>query len=70
MQRVIILIFVIFAFLVTLQEAKPADICQPTEFRCRDGRQCVPQFFQCDGEQDCQDGSDEVGCSRIFSRQR
>lgn len=34
--------------------------CAPTEFRCADGQQCVPQSFHCDGTNDCHDGSDEV----------
>lgn len=42
--------------------SRPGDVCQPTEYQCRDGRQCVPQSFQCDGTNDCRDGSDEVGC--------
>lgn len=37
-----------------------SDGCGPTEFRCRDGRQCVLSSFHCDGTNDCQDGSDEV----------
>nr|XP_012626332.1 atrial natriuretic peptide-converting enzyme-like isoform X1 [Microcebus murinus] len=29
---------------------------------CRNG-QCVPSAFQCDGDEDCKDGSDEENCS-------
>uniref|UniRef100_A0A914QFN6 Uncharacterized protein n=1 Tax=Panagrolaimus davidi TaxID=227884 RepID=A0A914QFN6_9BILA len=57
MQRYVFLLLAFVSF-VTLQ----VQGCQPTEFRCRDGRQCLPQSFQCDGTNDCQDGSDEVGC--------
>ncbi len=34
--------------------------CGPTEFRCAIGR-CLPLKWRCDGEQDCDDGSDENG---------
>ncbi|XP_048450538.1 low-density lipoprotein receptor-related protein 2-like isoform X3 [Rhincodon typus] len=33
-------------------------ICGVTEVKCNDG-QCIPERWQCDGEADCHDGSDE-----------
>ena len=31
------------------------------EFECGIG-QCIPHYYQCDGDQDCIDHSDEIGC--------
>lgn len=39
--------------------------CQYNEFQCAN-RQCILKSFQCDGQPDCQDSSDEVGCSKYF----
>ncbi|KAJ7402336.1 low-density lipoprotein receptor-related protein 1B-like protein [Pitangus sulphuratus] len=36
--------------------------CGPAEFSCRSG-QCVALALHCDGDHDCQDGSDEEGCA-------
>ena len=38
------------------------DNGEPTEFNCSDGNGTVPGNFQCDGEEDCNDGSDEANC--------
>jgi hypothetical protein len=44
-----------------LQE-RCTDVCETFEaFDCDNGEQ-IPIEWQCDGEADCEDGSDEVGC--------
>ena len=39
-----------------------ADNCSNTSFECGSG-ECVPLSYQCNGESDCHDNSDEEGCS-------
>lgn len=41
---------------------KPA--CQPQMFTCVSDRQCIPEYFVCDFEKDCADGSDEANCKQ------
>ena len=33
--------------------------CKPRKFLCKAGGHCIPEGWLCDGEMDCQDGSDE-----------
>jgi len=33
--------------------------CDPDETRCSDSSKCIPRRWLCDGDLDCQDGSDE-----------
>ncbi|XP_052124491.1 basement membrane-specific heparan sulfate proteoglycan core protein isoform X6 [Frankliniella occidentalis] len=37
--------------------------CQPDQFRCEDGGQCIRQIYRCDRIRDCLDGSDEKSCA-------
>nr|XP_033809557.1 low-density lipoprotein receptor-related protein 8-like isoform X2 [Geotrypetes seraphini] len=39
----------------------PVTTCLLTQFACRAGG-CIPAFWQCDGDKDCADGSDEIEC--------
>ena len=37
--------------------------CRVNEFSCG-ANQCIPVFWKCDGESDCDKGADEVNCSK------
>jgi len=37
--------------------------CSADYFTCNNSL-CIPKLWQCDGENDCVDGSDEAGCRR------
>ena len=42
-------------------DASACSNCTVLEFTCASG-DCIPVNFQCDGQNDCADSSDEVGC--------
>ena len=35
------------------------------EFTCQDTGRCLPNQWWCDGQRDCLDGDDEVGCPKV-----
>ncbi|XP_038610031.1 sortilin-related receptor isoform X2 [Tachyglossus aculeatus] len=36
--------------------------CSRFEFECQQPRKCIPNWKRCDGQPDCQDGTDETNC--------
>ena len=53
----------LFCFLkAELCAPKEAGPCEVNEWQCQSGDQCVPRSFHCDGQIDCTDSSDEIGC--------
>ncbi len=38
---------------------------EPSTFRCSNG-QCIPISYRCDGDLDCNDGTDEQTCGMLF----
>ena len=53
--------------MITIATAAPGSACAADEFQCLTGDQCVAVSYHCDGEVDCQDESDEQGCSELVS---
>lgn len=36
--------------------------CTQQQFRCEGSNSCIPKPWVCDGDRDCEDGSDEKNC--------
>lgn len=62
----IILFSLCLLVFLNVLEARVVSSCNSGQFPCSDGTKCIPKNFHCDNETDCQDGSDEVGCSRFY----
>ena len=51
---------VLFHSLRAYPTATAGTRCHDDQFTCRRGGQCIPYSWQCDGQADCDDGSDET----------
>lgn len=40
--------------------------CEPNEFKCKNGR-CALKLWRCDGDNDCEDNSDETDCRKSLN---
>ena len=43
-----------------------AKNCSAEEFLCNRSKHCIPNSWKCDGDVDCFDNSDELGCCKSF----
>ena len=42
-------------------------ICNPGDFSCLDGKECIRSAYKCNGYNDCGDHSDERNCPGKFN---
>ena len=42
-------------------------VCREDEMRCRSSGHCILRRYQCDGDNDCGDWEDELGCGQLAS---
>ena len=52
-----------------LERLVPDGFCTHDEFRCNYGG-CIPKRYRCDGEDDCDDGSDEAMKGSTLDKER
>ena len=63
----------VIALVVLISAACHGKVCQQDQFRCNDGH-CIDEEYKCDGDKDCNDGSDEttelcgVNCEKVEGR--
>lgn len=50
-------------FIVPRPAGTPSP-CEPNEFKCKNGR-CALKLWRCDGDNDCEDSSDETDCREL-----
>ena len=46
----------------SLAALPPVIECTRDEFHCTADGTCIPERWRCDGDKDCEDGTDEMSC--------
>ncbi|XP_057289883.1 low-density lipoprotein receptor-related protein 2-like [Hydractinia symbiolongicarpus] len=57
----------IFMFYVYTFHAGNVQRCRTGQFQCGVDMKCIPDYWRCDSERDCLDGTDENECQQIRS---